>query len=269
MTSAQPFGNAQRSGAAPLKNWHVNKLRNPADVAVNRRRDPVPFALNGQGAPRQFGTQHQPHACMLFVRLQGPTFYGPDSLNPPYESGGKTDGGEVVSCQPIVSRCDAPEVLQPVERSLDAPAQLVEAFAEAERALPIAAVGNDRLGSAPLQFLAQFGTVVGLVAEQAFGFFNSADETLGDRTIVRLASGQQDGNETPFSICECMDLRVAPAARAAHSLFVLPPFPPDAERCALTWVDSIILVAVDQPLPPRCRNKLSQIPRSAQRTKRL
>ena len=58
--------------------------------------------------------------------------------------------------------CDAPEVLQPVERALDAPAQLVDALAEAKRLLPVAAVWNDRLGSALVQVFAQFDAIVGL-----------------------------------------------------------------------------------------------------------
>jgi hypothetical protein len=37
---------------------------------------------------------------------------------------------------------------QPVERALDAPAQLVETLAEAERLFPVAAIWNDRLSSA-------------------------------------------------------------------------------------------------------------------------
>ena len=51
---------------------------------------------------------------------------------------------------------------------------------------------------------------------------------------MRFASGQQDGEEPPFSIRKGVDLRVAPSARAANSLLLLPPFPPEAERCALT-----------------------------------
>jgi hypothetical protein len=77
-----------------------------------------------------------------------------------------------------------------------------------------------------MQFVAQFIAVVGLIAEHAFGWFNSVDEAFGDWAIVCLTAGQEDGNETPLSICECMDLRVAPAARAANSLFLLPPFRP-------------------------------------------
>jgi len=70
----------------------------------------------------------------------------PDSLNPPYKGGCKADGREIVSSEPVVSGRDAPEALQPVERILDAPAQLIEAFVEAERLFPVEAVGNDRLG---------------------------------------------------------------------------------------------------------------------------
>ena len=98
----------------------------------------------------------------------------------------------------------------------------------------IRAVGDDRLGPALIQFVAQLGAIVGLIAEHPLGWLHSADEALRDRAVVCLASGQQDGKEAPFSICECVDLRVAPSARAANSLLLLPPFPPAAERCALT-----------------------------------
>ena len=37
-----------------------------------------------------------------------------------------------------------------------------------ERLLSIASVGNDRLGSTPVQFLMQLGAVVSLVAEHAY-----------------------------------------------------------------------------------------------------
>src|SRR5262249_23712355 len=81
------------------------------------------------------------------------------------------------SRQPVVASCDAPEVFQPVEGTLDAPAQLVETLAEAERLFPVAAIGNDRLGSSLIQFLAQFCTIVSLVAEQPFRRLHSADQT--------------------------------------------------------------------------------------------
>jgi hypothetical protein len=43
---------------------------------------------------------------------------------------------------------------------------------------------------------------------------------------TRFAAGQEDGEKTAPSICECMDLRVAPASRAANRLLLLPPFHP-------------------------------------------
>jgi hypothetical protein len=64
-------------------------------------------------------------------------------------------------------------------------------------------------------------------------------------------------------------LRVTPFARAANSLLLLLPFPPAAERRALTSVESIICVSVDRPFPASRRNRLSQTPRRAQLTKRL
>jgi hypothetical protein len=71
----------------------------------------------------------------------------PDSLNPPYKSGGQADRGQIISRQSIVARCNAPEVLQSAEGILDARAKLVEVLVEAERLLPVAAIGNDGLGS--------------------------------------------------------------------------------------------------------------------------
>ncbi len=102
----------------------------------------------------------------------------------------------------------------------------VEALAEAERPLAVAAVRNNGLGPAPMQLGAQFSAIVGLVAEHMLRWLHSADQALSDRAVVCFASSQQDGDQAPFSICECMDLRVAPTSRAANSLFLLPLFRP-------------------------------------------
>src|SRR4029077_5866472 len=155
------------------------------------------------------------------------------------------------------------------DRTLDAPAELVEALAEAEWLYPVAAIWNDRLGPTLIEVLAQLGAVVGLVAEHPLRRFRSADQTLRDWAVMRFTPRQQDGEEPSFSICECVYLRIAPPARTANSLLVLPPFPPAAERCAFTCVESIIWVSVDRPFPASFRNKFSQMPRRAQRTKRL
>ena len=38
-----------------------------------------------------------------------------------------------------------------------------------------------------------------------------------------FTSRQQNGDEASFSICECVNLRVAPSTRTANSLLLLPP----------------------------------------------
>ena len=86
--------------------------------------------------------------------------------------------------------CDAPKVFQPVEGSLDTPAQLVHALVEGERQFPIAAIWNDRFGAALVQLLTQFAAVIGSVAEHALRWLHSSDQALCERAIVRLASSQ-------------------------------------------------------------------------------
>ena len=102
---------------------------------------------------------------------------------------------------------------------------------EAEGPPTVRSVWDDWLGATIAQPLSQLGAVVGLVAEKLLGGLCASDKALGGRTIVRLAAGQEDGKKTSFSICDCVDLRVAPSTRAADRLFLLPPFlAPDAER---------------------------------------
>lgn len=82
---------------------------------------------------------------------------------------------------------------------------------EAEGLLSVGPVGNNGLGPATFQPLSQFRTVVSLVAEKLPGRFGATDQTLGGRTIVRLAAAQEDGKKTALSICDCVDFRISPA----------------------------------------------------------
>ena len=77
---------------------------------------------------------------------------------------------------------------------------------------------------------AQGRTVVSAIAEQRLGRSGTSDQSLRRRAIVRLSAGQKEGKKTALSICDCVDFRVAPAARASNSLLVLPLFAPEAER---------------------------------------
>jgi hypothetical protein len=187
----------------------------------------------------------------------------------PYDSGDEADGCEEVSGESVIAGGDAAEVFETTESILDAVALLVGFSVEAEGLLAIGLVWNDGPGAALVEPLAQIGAVVSPVAEKLACRPRAADQALCGRAIMRLSAGQKDGKKAAFSICDCVDFRVAPAARAANGLLVLPLFAPDAERCALIWVESIICVSVDRPRAASSRNSRSHIPRSAQRTKRL
>jgi hypothetical protein len=86
---------------------------------------------------------------------------------------------------------------------LDEPSRFVEAFVDAKRLFSAAAVGNDRLRPTLLQLHAQLGAVKRLVANQLLRWFASPDEPLCRRAVVCFAAGQQDGEKTAISICEC------------------------------------------------------------------
>lgn len=73
-------------------------------------------------------------------------------------------------------------------------------------------VGNNGPGATVFQPLPKFSAVVRLVAEKLAGRFGAADQTLGGRAIMSLSAAQQDGKKTAFSIRDCVDLRIAPAA---------------------------------------------------------
>jgi len=91
----------------------------------------------------------------------------------------RQDRGQIVARQSVVSSGDAPEVFQPVDGTLDPPAQLVEALIEAERVLSVGVVWNDRLGSALVEFLARSVAVISRVAEHMLGPRHSADQGSG------------------------------------------------------------------------------------------
>src|SRR4051812_28420054 len=70
-------------------------------------------------------------------------------------------------------------------------------------------------------------------------------------------------------VTQRVDFRGPPAARAADCLFMLPPFPPLAERCALIEVESMDKVTLSLPQRASASKIACQCPRLAQRLNRL
>ena len=88
----------------------------------------------------------------------------------------------------------------------------VRFLVEAEGLFAVRLVGNNGFGATIFQPLPQWCAVIGLVAEELSGRLEATDQTLGRRTIVRLAAAQEDGKKTAPSICDCVDFRIALAA---------------------------------------------------------
>ena len=89
---------------------------------------------------------------------------------------------------------------------------LVGFVVEAEWLDAVGPVGDNRLGAASIEPMPQLGAVISGVTEQLGGRLGASDKALGGRTIMDLAARQEDGKKTASSICQCVDLRIAPAS---------------------------------------------------------
>jgi hypothetical protein len=91
-------------------------------------------------------------------------------------------------------------------------AAFVGFLVEAEGVLPVGQTWDNGFRAAVRKPVAQFCAVIGLVSEQLSRRLGSADQAFCYGAIMRLAARQEDGKKTAFSICDCVDLRIAPAA---------------------------------------------------------
>jgi hypothetical protein len=111
--------------------------------------------------------------------------------------------------------------------------------------------------------------VVALVRMHDIAIWKTVEQRRASAAIRDLAAGQQESERAALSIGQRVDLGRATASRAANGLIFLPPFPPAAERWALTAELSIRTCADGPPACASARNKFVQTPLSAHRTKRL
>lgn len=84
--------------------------------------------------------------------------------------------------------------------------------------------------------------IVAAVGNEAAERADSADQVGGDSDVVDVAGGQQQDPGPALGVGQAVELRRAPATRAADGLREVPPFAPAAERWALMWVLSMATV---------------------------
>jgi hypothetical protein len=108
--------------------------------------------------------------------------------------------------------------------------------------------------------------VVSLVSMQDVARGRPSEKLHPRRAIGDVPAGKHEGDWPALGVCQRMDFGRAPAARAADGLIFLPPFPPEAERCAFTAELSMRSCAGGPPACASAWNKSTQTPLAAQRT---
>ncbi len=156
-----------------------------------------------------------------------------------------------VDGQPVVACGDAAEVFDAIEHPLDGVAIAVEHWREAVLPRPGDFGRNVGCGAMRLDFLAYGVGVVTLVALDDSGPFELFEQGVGRGAIGNLAASQQEGNRAAAYVGQGVDLGRAAAARTADRLALLPPFPPEAQRCAFTAEESINTSAGGPPAVTR------------------
>ena len=81
--------------------------------------------------------------------------------------------------------------------------------------------------------------VVALVGEQPADRAGGMDQGGGHADIICVSGAEQQHPRTPLIVDQAVELGGPAAARAAYPLLEVPPFAPEAERWAFTWVASM------------------------------
>jgi hypothetical protein len=165
-----------------------------------------------------------------------------DGFDPDKGAGECDESGEVLR-RLFAAQSDAFEALDFADALLDAGAPLVEDLGkECGFRRGILPVGDYRTDAAPACRLAVGLGVVALVAENRPRRDVRADveQDLEIAAVAGLAPGEMERQRQAIEIALQVDFGGKPAARAAQSLAVLPPFAPAAETWARTIVESTI-----------------------------
>ncbi len=139
----------------------------------------------------------------------------------------------------VVSGGDSAEVLEAAEHALDGIALPVEDGRKAVLPTPIGFGRNVRGGAFAFDLSTDGIAVIAFVAMQDVGFRHELQKGVGRRAIGHLAAGQEEGDRAASTVGQGVDLGGAPPSGAAYGLTEFPPFPPEAQRWALTADESI------------------------------
>ena len=140
----------------------------------------------------------------------------------PDERAGEVDSCEEVSCGFFVACCNAPEVFDGVEETLDEIALGIERVVAVARGLAICLGRDDNLDGPQFQAFDEVIGIVAPVAEHGSGF-DTGGKGFGLGDVVGLSACETDGQRISQRIDDDMYFGCQPAARTAYGL-VAPPF---------------------------------------------
>ena len=164
------------------------------------------------------------------------------------------DRGQKISGGLVVARCDATELLQPVERAFDAIAILVSFEVAGDWLLAVRLGRDDRQDSAHQKRRANIVTIVlSLVREHHFGRSNGQVEKRRNCFVIGdFSTGQDKAKRASLTVCTGVDFRRKAAAASTKTFLMSPPLAPAACEWPRIVVVSIIgFPAVHPKLPVR------------------
>ena len=140
------------------------------------------------------------------------------------------NGSQEISGELVISRGDAPEVLEPAKAAFDDISAFVGAFVEAMDDDTVRFIGDYGLGAATGDFGAKVVAIIAFVGEERAHGWGERQNIGRSSDIGILAWGQMKDDRPAERIAQRMDFCRSASARAADCLIMLPPFPPEAHR---------------------------------------
>lgn len=134
------------------------------------------------------------------------------------------NSGQEIAGELVISRGDAPEVLEPAKAAFDDISAFVGAFVEAMDDDTVRFIGDYGLGSLPNDFGAQVVAVIPFVGEERAHGWCERQNIRRSSDIGILAWGQMHDDRPAERIAQRMDFCGTASARPADGLIVLPLF---------------------------------------------
>jgi hypothetical protein len=171
--------------------------------------------------------------------------------------------------QTVVSCSNSSEILNPVKHSLNGVSVAVQIRRETILPEPVALWRNIGRGALIFDLSPDSISIIAFITMQERCVIELIKQNVRCGAVGNVAAGQQKPDRTTETVSQGMDFGGASTTRTTDRLILLPPFPPDAQRCAFTAEESISTSAGGPPVAAKAWKISTHTPLADQRTKRL